>query len=534
MAVDPIKSGLNWYSYVDNSPTNFYDLRGLYDIPAGLNKDYIAILQAKFFVEYMREHSNEYGAYGNKTKGAIENAGYSFDDFNVTSYSELMGFSLDNNGDLDRNNEYYQRWFAYTVGMGYAPKLYAIIKNNNDNGIGYASIDARKNSKGQTYGSIRSFLNVLQAVIPNLDPRMEFLKNDDINYDSSLSIKDWDSEHQRPTIMICQKGTNDTIVRIVIDKDSQGGTLAGNVLVNAFQGTYNGATGKYEDYKQVGEYFKFALCTFTYTDNSQSITLVNYDALVKCLNLEVLGVADGYPLIGETKEESSTDTNAMIADLDKDTSLGLSNLKKKTIIGIGRTMLDEGYEPAFVAGMLANIIYEGAAGHFESSVYISNPQTEPDYFKYMYKNYDYRNKYSGKNIYDGMSLSNVNNMLQQIEKAGFNAGSTNGDRKGFGLGSVQWTFGRTKTLVETYIEVANGSDTITFEQTLHAEGLMISRELSGYYNKDYSSIYPDWKANNATKLSSSDAAYNAGVMLCKRYERPQHDSSSTLLHLNRL
>jgi hypothetical protein len=71
------------------------------------------------------------------------------------------------------------------------------------------------------------------------------------------------------------------------------------------------------------------------------------------------------------------------------------------------------------------------------------------------------------------------------------------------------------------MEVAGTSDTITFDQMLLAEGLMISRELKGSY--DY--VYGEWKDANASNLHSTQAAYNAGVDICKKYERPYEDTS---------
>ena len=210
--------------------------------------------------------------------------------------------------------------------------------------------------------------------------------------------------------------------------------------------------------------------------------------------------------------------NDVFSNLANNTSLNLSDNMKKTMVGIGRTMLGEGYELAFIAGLLANINHEGkSAGYFESSNYKSKPSEEPDYLLYMDKNYAYRSKYSGQNIVD-KSLSELARILNQLDPK---------KRQGFGLGSVQWTFGRTKTLVSIYQEKAGSSDTITFDQTIVAEGLMISREFSGYYNEDYINVNPNWKKANSNSLTSEEAANSAGVIICKQYEKPKEDSSKT-------
>jgi|GEM_PF-5568287 len=204
----------------------------------------------------------------------------------------------------------------------------------------------------------------------------------------------------------------------------------------------------------------------------------------------------------------NTDIQRMMDNVKNDTSLGLTDIKKQTIIGIGRAMLEEGYESAFVAGMLANIIHEGTAGLFESSNYASNPAAKPQYLVHMDNKYNYRSEYSGQNIMN-KNLSDVYNILVQLEADNWKKGK-------FGLGSVQWTGGRTKTLVETYMEVAGASDKITFDQMLKAEGLMISRELSG----NYGYIYSDWLSANSGNLNSANAAYSSGYNLCTKYEIP--------------
>lgn len=63
-----------------------------------------------------------------------------------------------------------------------------------------------------------------------------------------------------------------------------------------------------------------------------------------------------------------------------------------------------------MAGVLGNILEEGACGIFEYSTY-TNPELKPAYLVYMEENYDYQNTYSGKYIYNGFSLSKVYNMI---------------------------------------------------------------------------------------------------------------------------
>lgn len=216
--------------------------------------------------------------------------------------------------------------------------------------------------------------------------------------------------------------------------------------------------------------------------------------------------------VSDSGTSSNVTTSTIAQNILNDSTLGLSEDKKRTLAAMADALLNEGYEPAFVAGMLGNFACEGSFGMFESSKYISHPEMEPDYLVYMDQNWDYRSKYSGQSIV-GKSLSEVYSMICDIEKQGFTGGST---RRGFGLGCAQWTFGRTKGLIEKYMEVAGSSDTITAEQAIKAEGLFMVEEI----NTSYHSVYDNWKAANAGNLSSAAAADSAGRFACTQYEKP--------------
>ena len=168
-------------------------------------------------------------------------------------------------------------------------------------------------------------------------------------------------------------------------------------------------------------------------------------------------------------------------------------------------LLEKGYEPAFVAGVLGNIANEGTAGVFESSNYKSNPGAEPGYLRYMDNNYDYRSKYSGKNIQQ-IGIAETEALLNKLD-------GTDGK---FGLGSVQWTsHGRAMHLMECYKKVCGRNNYPTQEQCLQAEALMICEELEG----DYKSVYDSWKGSSGG-ADSSTAAQSAGAIICKKYEIP--------------
>ena len=185
--------------------------------------------------------------------------------------------------------------------------------------------------------------------------------------------------------------------------------------------------------------------------------------------------------------------------------------KKDTLVAMAEVLLDDGFAPAFVAGILGNIMVEGDCGRFESSAYISNPDAEPDYLVYLDENYDYREKYSYKLIYEGISLQEGYNMILELGPEG-----ANGRGSCFGLGCLQWTsYERIKRLVENYIEAAGDADTITLAQVQEAEGMTVSYEL----NNTYRSVYTTWQSENADQ-NTTEAAFAAGVIVCVRYGVP--------------
>ena len=184
-----------------------------------------------------------------------------------------------------------------------------------------------------------------------------------------------------------------------------------------------------------------------------------------------------------------------------------SSTKTNTMTIIGTVLLNNKYEPSFVAGVLGNIYHEGSIGLFESSKYVTHPEKEPQYLKYMDSIYDYRNKYSGKLI-TNVSLREVSKLLQKLK-------ANNWERGKFGLGCIQWTGSRTYTLVETYLEVCNNCDKISLDQATEAEGKMVMKELKG----SHSYVYSNWKSQNSN-TQSTNAAYNAGYIVCKKYEVP--------------
>ena len=254
-------------------------------------------------------------------------------------------------------------------------------------------------------------------------------------------------------------------------------------------------------------------------DNRKKIAAINgisnYQGLYE-QNIELLNKLKNGKLIKSKGSGSSSDdpipiptptpsasSNEMIEKLKK------SNYnKKETLAIIGQLLFDNGYETAFVAGVLGNINHEANIGLFESSAYISHPEDEPKYLKYMDQYYSYRTKYSGKLITE-VSLDELNTLLNKLKNDKWEKGK-------FGLGCVQWTGERTLNLFKIYRSENNNKDSISFNQATNAEGKLIINEFSN----DYKYIYNNWKKENENKINSENAAYNAASKICLDYERP--------------
>jgi len=205
-----------------------------------------------------------------------------------------------------------------------------------------------------------------------------------------------------------------------------------------------------------------------------------------------------------------TDLQKILTNIQNSSNIPAA--KKVACKTVATELYNLGYETAFIAGVLGNLCYEGNTGIFE--YYNSNTNYHPNFNSYLQTYYGttYKALFSGKYIYN-MNLDLVYEIFTNLNNMGW---SYNGVRIGAGVGCIQWTFGRSYTLIKIYREVTNNGSSITYEQALAAEGLMVSRELNG----SYKSVYNTWKSNNAASINSEAAAYSAGYDVCVKYERP--------------
>ena len=241
---------------------------------------------------------------------------------------------------------------------------------------------------------------------------------------------------------------------------------------------------------------------------NQNIALLNLLKQGKLIKFKGL-IFPNIPQIGARMNQNNSNNNNynnnMIENIKNSGQFGS---KTDAMFIIGNILSQNGYEPGFIAGLLANIFNEGNFGLFESSKYVSNPKAKPKYLAIMDNNYDYANKYSGKCVTQ-VNLRDLKALCDKLKKDGWQKGK-------FGLGIIQWTGIRTGPLVDHYLAEVNGGDSINLNQVISAEGKYMMTEL----RNQYSYIYNNWKNNHGNDLSSENAAYDAAAQICLKYEIP--------------
>ena len=221
---------------------------------------------------------------------------------------------------------------------------------------------------------------------------------------------------------------------------------------------------------------------------------VNYILEVKNLN----GTGKYFVRCNEKKPEPYLE---WIEKLENDTTLGAG---KDNIVMAAKGIFNSGtdFDVAFISGLLGNIYYEAEAGKFEDSDYQSSPK--PDYLVQADK-FGYSTTYSGQNLVS-IGLRATKTLIEKCEGTGYAAK--------FGLGCVQWTGARTKNLIEYYIALYGIDTKLNKEMCYRAETKFMIQELT---SDTYNHIYEEWNTNYK---GSSKAAYEAGRLICLKYEVP--------------
>lgn len=221
---------------------------------------------------------------------------------------------------------------------------------------------------------------------------------------------------------------------------------------------------------------------------------------------------------------AESEKQRMLQNLSTSPTLGD---KRTHAVDIANALFDRGYEPAFIAGFIANFIKEGDFGVFECLNY--SESTRLSYVRHMHGwdydegHWDTYGKYSfytcriwgnDKNG-DPVSLSEVAALVDQLIAEGHTTAI-------FGLGCIQWTYySRLRGLIRMYQQYA-AEDHMTEDECIRAELAFMLQELGG----SYSYVYKNWKAECAEELNSADAAYRAGYRICKEYEIPGSASTA--------
>lgn len=113
-------------------------------------------------------------------------------------------------------------------------------------------------------------------------------------------------------------------------------------------------------------------------------------------------------------------------------------------VQISLNMIDEGYDEAFVAGVVGNMMGEGTCGQLENANYETHPERKKAYLIHVCECIDYMEKYSNGNVMQVDLTQLYYDAVCVGEKCGY-------DIHGFGVGSIQWSFERTAGLLEYYL-----------------------------------------------------------------------------------
>lgn len=246
-------------------------------------------------------------------------------------------------------------------------------------------------------------------------------------------------------------------------------------------------------------------------------------------------------------EDVDSSGNSIVKNIRNDKTLKLSESKKDSLCYTANALLNNNFEPEFIAGVLGNIMSEGEYGLFESSNY-KNPDRLPKYFKYMkeyLKNLNYDTEFSGKKILS-VGLKKTCKLVDFTVKSNYQAK--------FGFGAAQFTGDRATEIIKKYIEVCGnvtkehiknnyvkkeatflekaceeifkGKEVYpTAEQMLKAESDLIVEELKGVKKV----CYEDWKG----KYKNKDNSVNmSGQIICLKYEIPHDRENQAIIRGN--
>jgi hypothetical protein len=223
----------------------------------------------------------------------------------------------------------------------------------------------------------------------------------------------------------------------------------------------------------------------------------------------------------------------MMDNLARDRTLDITDTRRSTMTITGQHLLDNGYDPAFVAGILANVMGEGNFGQFEGAGTENQLNTQQSYLRYFVDNHSYRNGFSNRHIYTDSNTPATYNSLQEIYDMVVSSGQSNI----FGLGAIQRTNrSRFLPLLVAYGEKVGGMDRRirTRVQVIAAENELLIRELRGEETGGAgtgshvggggvpwgSNLLNVWRTQNPNDLNAEAGARAAGSLICRSFIRP--------------
>lgn len=214
---------------------------------------------------------------------------------------------------------------------------------------------------------------------------------------------------------------------------------------------------------------------------------------------------------------AADDREIMMNNLSKSATLAK---KGKNGLGVewAAFLLDNGFEPKFVAGLLGNVYYEGDFGLLECLNYSESEAASKGLayvqhmhgWKYDSGHWDIYGKLSGYGIYvwgndvygNRVKLSEVSALVDTLISEGHTSAI-------FGIGSVQWTYYTyVKELISYYNKYAGYGDYITYEQCKNAEMAYIKALFNGRHA---------W-------ITGHDTAYDTGWAISYYFEGNKNEA----------
>ena len=245
------------------------------------------------------------------------------------------------------------------------------------------------------------------------------------------------------------------------------------------------------------------------------VTLGNRKHIVGAMNRNIVEVIS-WDI--DTQLSIPRNLSQMMTNVLNDTTLRVESPERRiSMVILGHEMLNLGYEPAFTAGMMANIMREGSFGQFEAAN--RNPTNNPAYMEHFVRYHDYFRQFQQRNIIN-FNLNDIYAMSLRRSHQSANI---------FGIGIAQWTHReRHLPLLQSYMELSSDGR-ITRENVIQVELERLISEIDGYNLNGHRGMVevdrrvnmpwntPDirqyWRSQNPNGLNNVAAANSAAYLI---------------------